>query len=130
MVLKLFNQDITIVNKRFNKSTKENEYIINHIKGFWSSSNGISISGTNLIKNDELIVRILMSEPGYIDSKEFQKGNQGWTLQEDDYLIKGIVEEVSTIAEMKDNYECMKIVKFAKKDYGSIDMHHFEIQGE
>jgi len=126
----MFDKDITIVNKWFNKEIKSNEYKINHVKGFWSSNKGVSISDTQLIKNDGLIVRILMSEDGYVAPKEFQVIGTGWTLQNDDYLIKGIVDNITTITNMKDNYECMKITNVAIKDYGSTDMQHFEVSGE
>ena len=126
----MFDKDITIVNKWFNTKTKTNEYKLSHIKGFWSSSNGITISDTQLIKNDSLIVRILMSENGYVIPKQFQEAGTGWTLQKDDYLIKGLVDSVTTISNLKDNYECMKITNIAIKDYGSCDMQHFEISGE
>lgn len=126
----MFDKDITIINKWFNKETKKTEYKINPVKGFWSSSNGINISDTQLVKNDGLIARILMSETGYVPPKEFQETGKGWTIQKDDYLVKGIVNSVKTIASLKDNYECMKITNFAKKDYGSEDMKHFAISGE
>lgn len=130
----MFDKDITIINKWFNKTTKMNEYKIHHLKGFWSSNNGISISDTQLVKADGLIARILMSEAGYIDPKEYQKLttiNDEWTLQNDDYLVKGKIEiEVKSINDILDNYECMKITNVAIKDYGSDDMQHFAVTGE
>lgn len=130
----MFDKDITIINKWFNKTTKMNKYKIHHLKGFWSSNDGISISDTQLVKADGLIARILMSEAGYIDPKEYQKLttiNDEWTLQNDDYLVKGKIEiEVKSINDILDNYECMKITNVAVKDYGSSDMQHFAISGE
>lgn len=126
----MFDKDITVVNKWFNKETKANEYKLSYIKGFWSSNQGISISNTQLVKSDGLIVRILFKEEGYVNPKEFQNNGIGWTLQNDDYLIKGIVDKITTIADMKENYECMKITNIAVKDYGSIEMQHYEISGE
>lgn len=126
----MFDKDLTIVNKWFNPKAKKNEYKISYIHGFWSSNNGISISNTEIVKNDGLKAMILMSEDGYVNPKEFQKSGKGWTLQNDDYLIKGIVEEVISIANMKSNYECMKITNVAIKDYGSLDMQHFEVSGK
>ena len=123
-------KDITVVNKWLNPQTKENEYKINHVKGFWSSNDSISISNTDLIKNDGLKAIIFMSEKGYVNPKIFQKDGNGWTLKNDDYLIKGVVNVVKSIAEIKDNYETMKITNVAIKDYGSLDMQHFEINGE
>ncbi len=124
----MFDKDLTIVNKVFDKKTRENTYKISHVHGFWSSSEGISISGTNLVKNDGFKALILMSEEGYVNPNEFN--GDGWTLRNDDYIVKGIVENVFTISNLKDNYECMKITNVAVKDYGSLDMQHFEISGE
>lgn len=130
----MFDKDITVINKWFNKSTKMNEYKIHYVKGFWSSNDGISISDTQLVKSDGLTARILMSEIGYVDPKTFQKLssiNDEWTLQNDDYLVKGQIEDTFTnINEILDNYECMKITNVAIKDYGSEDMQHFAITGE
>lgn len=124
----MFNQDLTIVNKWYNKDTKKNEYKVHPVKGFFSSYNGISISGTDLIKQDEFVAYILMSEEGYQTPKEFQLNPTGWTLQNDDYIVKGIIEDISSVSEIE--LEKMKITNVAIKDYGSSDMQHFAIKGE
>lgn len=126
----MFNKDLTIVNKYFNKQTKDNEYKLSYIKGFWSSNNGIIISNTNLVKNDGFKASILMSEDGYVNPKEYTGKDNTWTLQNDDYLVKGIVKEITTLAKLKQDYECMKITNVSIKDYGSLDMQHFEVSGE
>ena len=126
----MFDKDITVINKYFNKSAKLNEYKVHHLKGFWSSNSGVSISDTQLVKADGLTVRILMSEKGYVNPKTFIGEDGAWTLQNDDYLVKGIVNNVDTITTILDNYECLKITDVAIKDYGSEDMQHFEITGE
>lgn len=126
----MFDKDITVINKYFNKSTKLNEYKVHHLKGFWSSNSGISISDIQLIKSDSLTVRILMSEKGYVNPKSFAGEEGTWTLQNDDYLVKGIVDNVDTITTIIDNYECLKITNVAIKDYGSDDMQHFAVTGE
>ena len=126
----MFNQDLTIVNKWYNKDTKSNEYKVYPLKGFFSSYNGINISGTDLIKQDGFVAYILMSEEGYQKPKDFQLNPIGWTLQNDDYIVKGIVNNVTKIADIKENYECMKITNIAIKDYGSSDMQHYAIKGE
>lgn len=126
----MFDKDITVINKYFNKSTKLNEYKVHHLKGFWSSNSGISISDTQIVKSDGLIVRILMSERGYVNPKSFAGEDDTWTLQNDDYLVKGIVDNVDTITTILDNYECLKITNIAIKDYGSDDMQYFAVTGE
>lgn len=126
----VFDKDITVINKYFNKDKKLNEYKVHHLKGFWSSNSGISISDTQLVKSDGLIVMILTSEKGYVNPKSFTGEDGTWSLQNDDYLVKGIVDKVDTITTILDNYECLKITNVAIKDYGSDDMQHFAITGE
>ena len=71
-----------------------------------------------------------MSEKGYVNPKSFAGEEGTWTLQNDDYLVKGIVDNVDTITTILDNYECLKITNVAIKDYGSNDMQHFAVTGE
>lgn len=129
----LFNKDITVINKYIDKETKKTKYKVSYVKGFWSSSDGISISGTQLTKQDGLSARILMNDSRnetYQKPEEFEKEQKTWTLQADDYLVKGIVENFTTITELIDNYkDVMKITNIATKDYGSEDMWHFVITG-
>lgn len=119
----MFNQDITIINK-YNEG-----YIVNHVKGFWSSDKGVVISNIGLVKNDGVIVRILKSESGYHDPNGYT--GVGWTLRNDDYICKGkVTGAVTKIADVKQNYQCMKITNVAVKDYGSEDMQHYEVSGQ
>lgn len=126
----MFNKDITIINKYIDKETRKPNYKVSHIKGFWSSNDGISINGTQLTKADGLIARILMSEEGYQNPEDFKENQTGWTLQNDDYLVKGKVENFTTITKLLEDYqEVIKITNIATKDYGSEDMWHWAITG-
>ena len=129
----LFNKDITVINKYFDKETKTTKYKVSYVKGFWSSNNGISINGTQLTKSDGLTARILMNDSRnvkYQEPNEFLKEQKTWTLQNDDYLIKGIVKDFTTITKLLEDYqEVMKITNVYKKDYGSEDMWHFAVIG-
>ena len=129
----LFDKDITVINKYIDKETKKTKYKVSYVKGFWSSSDGISISGTQLTKQDGLSARILINDSRnetYQKTEEFEKEQKTWTLQPDDYLVKGIVENFTTITGLLDSYkEVMKITNIATKDYGSEDMWHFVITG-
>lgn len=126
----MFDKDITIINKYIDKETRTSKYKVSHIKGFWSSNDGISINGTQLTKADGLIARILMSEEGYQKLEDFKKNQTGWTLQNDDYLVKGKVENFTTITQLLEDYqEVIKITNIATKDYGSEDMWHWAITG-
>lgn len=130
----LFDKDITVINKYIDKQTRTNKYKVSYTKGFWSSNNGISINGTQLTKNDGLSARILMNdsrnEP-YQKPEEFKEKQSTWTLQPDDYLVKGKVEDFTTTTQLLEDYqEVIKIKNIATKDYGSEDMWHFAITGE
>lgn len=128
----MFDKDITIINKYVDKEHKT-QYKVSYVKGFWSSNNGISISGTQLTKNDSLSARILINDTRnttYQKPEEFRQEQKTWTLQNDDYLIKGKVENFTTITKLLEDYqEVIKISNIAKKDYGSEDMWHFAVTG-
>lgn len=129
----LFDKNITVINKYFDKETKTTKYKVSYVKGFWSSNDGISINGTQLTKSDGLTARILMNDSRnvkYQEPNEFLKEQKTWTLQNDDYLVKGIIKDFTTITKLLENYqEVMKITNVSKKDYGSEDMWHFAVTG-
>lgn len=130
----MFDKDITIINKYIDKN-KKSQYKVSHVKGFWSSSKGISINGVLLQSSDNLTAIILMSElnqdkQSYQEPKEFEKNQEGWTLKEDDYLVKGIVDDFTTITKLTEDYrDVMKITKVSVNDFGSEDMWNFEVTG-
>lgn len=129
----MFEKDITIINQYVDENHKKT-YKTSLVKGFWSSSNGISINGTQLTKNDSLSARILINDSRnteYQRPEEFRKEQKGWTLQNDDYLVKGSVDDFTTITELLEKHqEVIKITNISIKDYGSEDMWHFVITGE
>lgn len=65
----------------------------------------------------------------YIKAKNYN--GTGWTIQDGDFIIKGDVPEteVSGIKELS-QYETFIIKSFSDKDYGSENMHYFEIKGD
>lgn len=129
----LFDKDITIINKYFDKETRTSKYKVSYVKGFWSSNDGISINGTQLTKNDGLSARILINDSrneAYQKPEDFKVEQKTWTLQNDDYLVKGTVENFTTPTKLLEDYkDVMKIANIATKDYGSEDMWHFAITG-
>lgn len=130
----MFDKDITVINKYFDKQSKTSKYKVSYVKGYWSSNDGISINGTVLTKADGLSARILMNDSrneSYQEPKDFEKEQKTWTLKPDDYLVKGIVEDFTTITQMLEDYtDVIKIKNIATKDYGSSDMWHWTITGE
>lgn len=128
----MFDKDITIINQYVDDNHKK-AYKVSYVKGFWSSNDAISINGTQLTKNDSLSARILMDDSrnkAYQKPEEFKKEQKTWTLQNDDYLVKGKVGSFNTITKLLEDYqEVIKITNIAIKDYGSKDMWHFAITG-
>lgn len=128
----MFDKDITIINQYIDSDHKK-AYKASYVKGFWSSNDGVSINGTQLTKSDGLSARILMNDnrnKAYQKPGEFKKEQKTWTLQNDDYLVKGKVEDFTTIIKLLENYQdVIKITNIAIKDYGSEDMWHFAITG-
>lgn len=128
----MFDKDITIVNQYIDSSHRK-AYKVSYVKGFWSSNDGISINGTQLTKNNGLSARILINDSRnktYQKPEEFKKQQKTWTLQDDDYLVKGKVEDFTSITKLLNDYqEVMKITNIAIKDYGSEDMWHWSITG-
>ena len=128
----MFDKDITIVNQYIDSSHKK-AYKVSYVKGFWSSNDGISINGTQLTKNNGLSAKILINDSRnktYQKPEEFKREQETWTLQNDDYLVKGKVEDFTSITKLLNDYqEVMKITNIAIKDYGSEDMWHWAITG-
>ena len=128
----MFDKDITIINKYIDKEHKP-QYKVSYVKAFWSSNDGININGTQLTKNDGLSARILMNDSRneeYQEPQDFRKEQKTWTLQNDDYLVKGIVKDFTTISKLLEDYQdVIKITNIATKNYGSEDMWHFAITG-
>ncbi len=129
----LFDKDITVINKYIDKETRTSKYKVSYIKGFWSSNDGISINGTQLTKSDGLSARILINDSRnetYQKPEDFKVEQKTWTLQNDDYLVKGIIKDFTTPTKLLEAYkDVMKITNISTKDYGSEDMWHFAITG-
>lgn len=131
----IFDKDITVINKYYDKETKTSKYKVSLIKGFWSSNEGISINGTQITKSDGLSARILINDSRnekYQSPEEFEKEQKTWTLKPDDCLIKGFISDVLTTTQALEKYgssNVIKITNIATKDYGSEDMQHFVVTG-
>lgn len=117
----MFNQDLTIINRTV--VNRVPSYNISHVKGFVSASKSVSLNGVDLVRGNGVSIYILMNEPGYVAPNQYN-GN-GWTLKNDDYIAKGIIE---TFTPSTPN--AYKITSVSVKDYGSKNMQHFEVSAE
>ncbi len=113
-----------------NKNVRFKKHYIENV--FWDDSQGIN-RNTGSEKEDKVNVYIPKNKNDlskYKKPKEYAKTGTGWTLENDDLIIKGKVEEteVKGIKELS-KYEVFTITLVDDKDFGSPNMHHFEIRG-
>lgn len=126
------NTSISVFNKHTDSFTKDivyKKHVIDNV--FWDDSKGVNLNH-GYDEADEVNVYIPKDKndmSGYVEPKQYV-GN-GWTLQNGDFIIKGEVAE-SEVSGIKDlsNYEAFIITMVDDKDFGSNNMHHFEIRGK
>lgn len=126
------NTNMCIFNKYTDPFTKKvtfKKHLINYV--FWDDTKAVN-QNDGYDKDNKVAVYIPkdvndLSE--YIKAKKYN--GIGWTIQNGDFIIKGEVPEteVSGIKELS-QYETFIIKSFSDKDYGSENMHHFEIKGD
>lgn len=113
----LFNKDLSVINKYYDKNERKSKYKITHLKGFFSSDDGISINGTQITKADGLSARILIYDsrnPEYQTPGEFEKEQKTWTLNSDDYIVNGKIYGCSNPTEALEKYGSSNVLKILK----------------
>lgn len=126
------NTSMSVFNKYtdpFTKNIVYKKHIIENV--FWDDSKGVNLNH-GYDEADEVNVYIPKDKNDmskYVKPKQYN-GN-GWTLKNGDFIIKGEVAE-SEVSGIKDlsNYEAFTITMVDDKDFGSENMHHFEIRGK
>ena len=123
----------------FNKCTDSEKNVIfkkHEIENvFWDDSKGVNLNLGNE-NADDVNVFIPKSQnnmSGYIEPKFYIGLNDTWTLNNGDFIVKGqtFENEVSNIKELKEKYNDVFIITLVDdKDFGSKNMHHFEIRGK
>lgn len=126
------NTEMSVFNKYTDSFTKEvvyKKHVINKV--FWDDSKGVNLNRG--YDNADVVNVFVPKEQN--DMSEYVKPKHyngiGWTLKEGDFIIKGLVteNEVSGIKDLS-NYEAFVITMVDDKDFGTEDMHHFEIRGK
>ena len=126
------NTNMSIFNKYtepFTKKVTFKKHLIDYV--FWDDTKAVN-QNDGYDKNNKVSIYIpkdINNLSEYVKSKKYN--GTGWTIQNGDFIIKGdVVEtEVSGIKELS-QYETFIIKSFSDKDYGSKNMHHFEIKGD
>lgn len=123
----------------YNKYTDENKNVIfkKHLidEVFWDDSEGINLN-TGYDKANEVNIYIPKNQndmSGYVRPKKYKGEGNKWTLNKGDFIVKGMTEEneVTSIKELVTKYDdVFTITLVDDKDFGSVNMHHFEIRGK
>lgn len=123
----------------YNKHTTQEKNVIfkKHLidNVFWDDSKGINLK-MGYENADDVNIFIPKSQNdmnGYVEPKKYKGLNDTWTLNNGDFIVKGqtFENQVSSIKELKEKYnDVFTITLVDDKDFGSKNMHHFEIRGK
>lgn len=123
----------------YNKHTDEQKNVVfkKHLidNVFWDDSKGIN-RNLGYENADDVNVFIPKSQNdmnGYVEPKKYKGLSNTWTLENGDFIVKGntIESEVLSIRELVQKYDNVFTISLVDdKDFGSENMHHFEIRGK
>lgn len=123
----------------YNKYTDEEKNVIfkKHLidNVFWDDSKGIN-RNLGYENADDVNVFIPKSQndmTGYVEPKKYKGLSNNWTLENGDFIVKGNTSEseVLSIKELVQKYDNVFTISLVDdKDFGSENMHHFEIRGK
>jgi len=114
----MFEQNVTVFNKY--KQNREELVVKNTLANvYFSTSKGVSISDTGMVKNSSATLIIPMgSRTNYVKPKDFI--GTGWTIQNDDYVIEGNIEDEFDIKELSKLYEIYKVLSVSNNEFGEL----------
>lgn len=123
----------------FNKCTDSEKNVIfkkHEIENvFWDDSKGVNLN-LGYENADDVNVFIPKNQNDmteYVEPKFYIGLNDTWTLNNGDFIVKGqtFENQVTSIKELKQQYnDVFTITLVDDKDFGSKNMHHFEIRGK
>lgn len=123
----------------YNKYTDEEKNVIfkKHLidNVFWDDSKGVN-RNLGYENADDVNVFIPKSQndmSGYVEPKKYKGLSNTWTLENGDFIVKGNTNEseVLSIRELVQKYDNVFTISLVDdKDFGSENMHHFEIRGK
>ena len=123
----------------YNKYTDEEKNVIfkKHLidNVFWDDSKGIN-RNLGYENADDVNVFIPKSQndmSGYVEPKKYKGLSNTWTLENGDFIVKGNTNEIEvlSIRELVQKYDNVFTISLVDdKDFGSENMHHFEIRGK
>lgn len=127
------NAHITVYNKYTDPATREEKYQRSEVYDVvWQSIKAISRMREKIGANSALILIPFASGTGYQEPKAWQTDRDGWTLQEGDAVVRGLVsDEIDsgfTITDLrKDHENVFVIASVDAMDQGSLNVQHWEV---
>ena len=129
------NTSVSVYNKYTDeeKNVVFKKHLIDNV--FWDDSKGIN-RNLGYENADDVNVFIPKSQndmSDYVEPKKYKGLNNTWTLENGDFIVKGNTNEseVLSIRELAQKYDNVFTISLVDdKDFGSENMHHFEIRGK
>lgn len=124
----MFDKDITIFNKLYDKEKRADVYKRTVLKGVHTEiTQSSSFSDKEMRANDTLFVSIPFSIEGYVKPSEYQD-NSKWTLQEGDIIVVGVIEnDINSPKYLKRLDDVYTIKSVETIDYSVTCLNHFEV---
>lgn len=125
------NSHITIYNKYIeNRAEKYKRSVIRDV--VWQSTDAIARAKEQVASNSALIMIPFAQGADYQKPKVWKVARTGWTLQEGDTVVRGVVsEEIDTeygVANLQKDYDdVLMIFSIAAMDEGSANVQHWEV---
>jgi hypothetical protein len=131
------NSDMTIYNKYYDKVNKETTWRRTVLSGvFWEGSIGVSLAKKGLNPNDSIIIYVpfhVSTNKKFASPKKFMElSNEevaDWfTIQPGDRIVQGIVEdEITKSTDLDRIHQAYTITNVDCRNFGSLDMRHWEV---
>jgi len=129
------NADLTIYNKYVDPVTRSEKYQRAQVVGVaWENRKAANVLRTGgQIAADQAVIYVPFSSgANYNPPRKWQADRKGWTLQEGDVVVKGLVSKAITDAytatDLKNEYDNVLIITSVDTmDYGSASMHHWQV---
>ncbi len=127
MGYRMFNANITIFNKVYDPKTRSDKYVRKVLKGVHvEKTHTIQKDDSKVIVNDSLFVSIPFSDE-YTSPKKFQETKEGYTIQNRDVIVVGIVEKnIESLKDLKDMDDIYTVNSVEVIDY-SKGLNHIEV---
>lgn len=123
----MFNADITIFNKVYDEETRSDKYLRTILKGVHvEKTNASQKNDSKVVVNDSLFVSIPFLD-NYVSSKKFQEFKKGYTLQNTDIIVVGIVDkDITSLKDLKKLDDVYTVNSVEVIDYSKY-LNHIEV---